>query len=131
MTLPESGGTPLVSCQRLRQTEDRRLSAARAPGGGYPQRLPQIRAVLGGVSDGTRANVDAQARRHRPCRATVAVKAQAYTAKATAMVALPASMMIVMNPTLAPPAPYEGRTCSAWAQRREKEYEREIKKPLR
>jgi len=33
MTLPESGGTPLVSCQRLRQTEDRRLSAARAPGG--------------------------------------------------------------------------------------------------
>jgi hypothetical protein len=27
MTLPESGGTPLVSCQRMRQTNGRRLSA--------------------------------------------------------------------------------------------------------
>jgi len=97
----------------------------------FRRRAESRTGAKAGVSDGTRANVDAQARHHRPCRATVAVKAQAYTAKATAMVALPASMMIVTNPTLAPPAPHEGRTCSAWAQRREKEYEREIKKPLR
>jgi hypothetical protein len=34
MTLPESGGTPLVPCPRVRQTHVQRFSAGWAPGGG-------------------------------------------------------------------------------------------------
>jgi hypothetical protein len=34
LTLPESGGTPLMSCQRMRQSDGRRLSAGWAPRSG-------------------------------------------------------------------------------------------------
>jgi len=33
MALPESGGTPLVSCQRMRQTHGQRLNVGPTPGG--------------------------------------------------------------------------------------------------
>jgi len=52
MTLPESGGTPLVFCQRMRQTDGRRLSAARALGG----RCAELRTIDFNVCPLTKAS---------------------------------------------------------------------------